>query len=73
MDRTILCINTRRSGYTPQQCCATLTVGELIAELEGYAEETPVYFRNDDEYTYGEITEEDLRLAADNDQEVRLF
>lgn len=50
-------INTTRSGYTPSQCEATLTVGELMEILAEFNEEQPVYLRNDDGYTYGHITE----------------
>lgn len=52
--------NTRRSGYMPEQCYSTITVGELIETLEQYDEDLPVYFRNDDGYTYGEIEERDI-------------
>ena len=34
-----------------------MTVGELIAFLEGYDEDTPIYLGFDNGYTYGGITE----------------
>lgn len=50
-------INTTREGYTPEQCRETMTVNELIEALENYPEDTPVYFCNDNGYTYGSICE----------------
>ena len=52
----IVCFNTARTGYHPNQVGRTMTVGELISELENYDEEAPVFFRNDDGYTYGPIS-----------------
>ena len=52
-----LYFDTRRDGYGPDQCGKTLTVGELISILEEFDESTPIYFRNDNGYTYGGITE----------------
>lgn len=49
-------INTTRSGYSPEQCYDTLTVGELIKILSEFGEDQPVYLRNDDGYTYGHIS-----------------
>ena len=57
-------INARREGYGTDQLQRTLTVGELIAMLEQYDEETPVYIGNDIKsygwYTYGSIQESDI-------------
>ena len=44
-----------RSGYTPEQCPDTLTVGALIEVLSQFDEDMPVYLKNDDGYTYGHI------------------
>lgn len=52
-----LYIEGRRNGYSPDQCGSTMTVGELIAYLEQFEEDTPVYMSNDNGYTYGSITE----------------
>lgn len=57
-----LFITGNRNGYDPDQCGRTLTVGELIQLLSEYDEDTPVYLRNDNGYTYGSITEWDLDL-----------
>lgn len=48
-------METRRDGYSTSQCGRTLTVGELIELLQGYDEETPIYFSNDNRYTYGSL------------------
>lgn len=55
-------IEVARSGYTPTQCEKTLTVRELIEILEGYEDDTPVYLSNDNGYTYGHISEEDIAI-----------
>lgn len=60
-----LYIEGKRNGYSPDQCGRTLTVGELIAELEQYDEDRPVYLRNDNGYTFGSITERDISLSED--------
>ena len=55
MKKTYLCINTARSCYALSQMGSTLSVGELIELLQEYDDDTPVAFKNDDGYTYGEI------------------
>lgn len=71
MERLIL--NTKREGYGCDQCPDTLTVGELIELLEGYDEDTPVYFGNDYRggywYTYGSINEDDLSIRDDDEDD----
>ena len=52
-----LYINANRAGYAPDQIRNTMTVGELIAALGAFDEDTPVYLRHDGGYTYGGITE----------------
>lgn len=56
----VLYLNTKRSGYAPDQCGHTMTVAELIDFLGEFDEETPIYFRNDNGYTYGSITRFDV-------------
>ena len=51
-----LYIEGRREGYAPDQCRQTMTVEELIAYLEQFDNDTEVYLRNDNGYTYGSIT-----------------
>ena len=55
-----LFINSKRSMYYIDQYCKTLTAGELIALLEQYDEDTPVFLCHDNGYTYGTIAESDL-------------
>ena len=50
-----LYIDGRRNGYAPWQCGETMTVRELIDFLEQYDDDTPVYLKNDNGYTYGNI------------------
>ena len=52
-----LIYSTFREGYGLDQVRKTMTVGELIAFLEDYDEDTPVYLSFDNGYTYGGITE----------------
>ncbi|RKI66954.1 hypothetical protein D7V91_11440 [bacterium 1xD42-67] len=64
---TPIYIDTKREGYGPDQCKRTMTVGELIAFLSDFDEDRPVYLCNDNGYTYGSITDRDIR---DPDEEV---
>lgn len=52
-----LIYSTFREGYGTDQVRKTMTVGELIAFLEDYDENTPIYLGFDNSYTYGGITE----------------
>lgn len=58
MKKNVVLIDTGRDGYTPEQCYETLTVKELMDILEGFDTDMPVYFRNDNGYTYGFLSEE---------------
>lgn len=55
-----LFINGKKNGYGTDQCGETLTVRELIEILQEYDEDSPVYLRNDNGYTYGSITRSDI-------------
>jgi hypothetical protein len=57
---TMLIINAKRNGYSPEQCGKTMTVGELIRELECFDSEAPIYLSHDNGYTYGSITVHDM-------------
>lgn len=52
-----LMIAAEREGYSTDQIRNTMTVGELIAYLEQFDEDEPVYLSHDRGYTYGGITE----------------
>lgn len=64
-----LFIEVRRNGYTPKQCGETMTVGELIAQLQEYDEDMPVYLKNDEGYTYGNITWSSFEEDWDDDED----
>lgn len=61
--KKILYINGNRNGYSPDQCGRTLTVGELLDILSEFDEDRAIYLRNDNGYTYGSITEEDVTIT----------
>ena len=60
-----LFIEGRRDGYSPEQCYKTMTVGELINFLNQYDEDTEVYLKNDNGYTYGSINENSFEEYKD--------
>lgn len=62
-------INAQRTGYAPDQINRTMTVGELIAYLEQFDEDTPVYLKHDNGYTYGGITEMDFEEDYEDEEE----
>lgn len=62
-----LFIQGRRDGYSPDQCGKTMTVGELIAQLEDYDEDAKVYLSNDNGYTYGRISRNSFEEVEDED------
>ena len=55
-----LFINAHRTGYAPEQIRHTMTVAELIAALEDFPEDAPVYLKHDNGYSYGGINFSDL-------------
>ena len=64
-----LFIEGRRNGYSTDQCGRTMTVGELIAYLEQFDEDTEVYLNNDNGYTYGNITESSFEESEEEEEE----
>ena len=67
--KTYVIMETARTGYAPSQLGSTLTVGELIEELEQYDDDMPIIFSNDNGYTYGEIDLNTVRRYTDYDDE----
>lgn len=63
-----LLIEAQRQGYATDQVGRTLTVAELISELECYDDDTPVYISNDNGYTYGAIRYDDIRVEENEDE-----
>ena len=62
-------MNTRRSGYAPNQCGHTMTVGELIELLQQFDPEEKVYTGHDNRYTYGSIREYDIDSFFEEEEE----
>lgn len=58
---TALFIDAISNGYEPRQCPQTMTVGELVEELERikseYGKDMPVYIRHSgySGFTYGNV------------------
>jgi len=65
-----LFINANRTGYAPDQIRHTMTVAELIAALEDFPEDAPVYLKHDNGYTYGGITLRDLEEDWSEDEDL---
>ena len=57
MEKQIVLIDAQREGYSTDQILRTMTVGELIAYLEQFDDDSPVCLSHDNGYTYGGITE----------------
>lgn len=64
-----LIFDTFREGYGIDQVKHTMTVGELIAFLEDYDEDMPVYLGFDKRYTYGGIKENSFELIDLDEEE----
>lgn len=65
-----LFINANRTGYAPDQIRSTMTVAELIAALEEFPDDAPVYLKHDNGYTYGGIDWRDLEEDWSEDEEL---
>lgn len=60
MEKQILVLEAQRECYSVEHVTDTMTAGELIAYLEQFDEDTPVYLSHDKGYTYGGIRERDF-------------
>jgi len=60
-------LETNRRGYSTAQVGKTLTVGELIGFLSDFDENTPVYFSNDNGYTYGSLNWDSILDEEDDE------
>lgn len=69
MKKEHLTIEAHRSGYSVNQCGGTLSVGELIDYLSQWDDDTPVYISNDNGYTYGSISFDDIDSHGVDDEE----
>ena len=64
MSKPVIIIEAKREGYTIEQAeneREAITVGELMQMLEDFDEGTKVYISNDNDYTYGSVTEYRIR------------
>lgn len=73
MYKTVVMIEGRRDCYSAEDIVdSTITVGNLIALLEEYDEDTPIMLNNDNGYTYGEIhgyTIDEQEVEIEDDDE----
>ena len=61
-------IQARRDAYSKNEV-RTITVKELIQELEQYDEDAKVVLSHDNGYTYGGITERHFREEEDEEED----
>lgn len=66
-------IEANRTGYHPDQCTNTMTVGELISYLQDFDEDVEVFISNDQGYTYGGIGDYDVKSGQYDDNTVELY
>lgn len=80
MGKTVVYIDGRRDVYSARDLVeknrfgdiGTMTVGQLISELQNYDEDTPIMLNNDSGYTYGKITRSSFfedEIEVDEDEE----
>jgi hypothetical protein len=62
-----LIYSTFREGYSLDQIRNTMTVGELIAFLEDFDKDTPIYLGFDNGYIYGRISEQRFEESYDEE------
>ena len=55
MAKQVIIIEAEREGYSVDQICRTMTVGELKEVLDQWDDNTPIYLSHDNGYTYGGI------------------
>ena len=56
-----------REGYGIDQVRDTMTVGELVALLQDYDEDAPIYLSHDNGFTFGGITERKIEEVFDDE------
>ena len=66
---SIICLDTARDAYAIQDCYNSMTVREMIEYLSQFDEDSPVVFRNDKGYTYGNITHGSFEEVYPEDNE----
>ena len=63
-----LIMEAERTGYSIDQIRQTMTVGDLIAFLSDYDEDTPIYTSQDNGYTFGGIEYDNFREEEDEEE-----
>lgn len=61
-------LETKREGYSPDQCGSTMTVGELIQYLSQFDEDAKIYYSNDNGYTYGSIKDYQIKEEYEDEE-----
>lgn len=64
---TKLLIEANRQGYSTNDCGTTMTAEELIELLQDFNPDTPIYISNDNGYTYGSISYDDIREEEEDE------
>ncbi|MBQ4447457.1 MAG: hypothetical protein II897_04100 [Clostridia bacterium] len=68
MDRMAVIFEAERTGYSIDQVAdRAMTVGELIQFLSDFNEDTLFILSHDNGYTYGSISFDDCKEAAENE------
>ncbi|MBQ6214002.1 MAG: hypothetical protein IJJ67_01090 [Oscillospiraceae bacterium] len=65
----ILILNAEREAYAIAQIRSTMTVGELMAFLDEFDEDTPVYLSHDNGYTYGGVRADSFGIYEKEEEE----
>lgn len=64
-----LVYNTSRDAYGIEDVRHTMTVGELVAHLQDYDPDTPVYLSFANGYTYGGLDERSFEELWDDESD----
>jgi hypothetical protein len=62
-----LIYSTLRERYSIDQVRSTITVGDLIAFLQGFDDDTLVYLNFDNGYTYGAVNKQRFEESYDKE------
>jgi hypothetical protein len=65
----MLILSAKPGGYSPDQCGRTLTVGEMIRELECFDPDSKIYFSHNNGYTYSPVTENDFEQREEETED----
>lgn len=67
----VVTIRESIDSYAPDQCGETMTVGELIAELQFFDEDAPVFLRSSNKYEvqWGAIKDWQVQVEYTDEEE----